>query len=114
MRSHKDNNFDITVVVADYSSEIPYGVVSVSNNNTVTNMTEKPSSSLKVNTGFYLIKKSVIDLIHENEPIDFPDLIKRCEESGGTIGAFSISSDSWIDTGQWDEYRDALKKMSDG
>jgi hypothetical protein len=38
-------------------------------------------------------------------------LLDKVKESGGKVSVYPISEDSWIDTGEWAEYRKALSKL---
>ena len=40
------------------------------------------------------------------------DLIAKVKSKGKRVGVFPIEDDSWIDIGQWEEYRSALKRLS--
>jgi hypothetical protein len=59
----------------------------------------------------YILKKETLDLIPEQQHYHVTDLIKTVKSNGGRIGVFPISEKSWIDIGQWDEYRKSLKSL---
>ena len=40
------------------------------------------------------------------------DLIAKVKSKGKRVGVFPIENDAWIDIGQWEEYRSALKRLS--
>jgi dTDP-glucose pyrophosphorylase len=40
------------------------------------------------------------------------DFIKDVKKSGGKVGVYPISEKSWVDIGQWEEYREAIKRLS--
>jgi len=39
------------------------------------------------------------------------DLIKLCKEKGKKVGVYPISEKSWIDVGQWGEYKKATTNL---
>ena len=77
------------------------------------NIEEKPSYSALINTGLYLFKSSVLNLIPKNRKFDINDLIEISKKKRKKIGLFPISDESWIDIGQWNEYRLAAKKLEE-
>jgi hypothetical protein len=40
------------------------------------------------------------------------DLINTVKKKGGKVGVFPITSESWMDTGEWSEYKKTVSKMS--
>jgi len=104
---HLDNNFDITILGLLKHIKIPYGVIKYDESNYL-GMDEKPAYDFIINTGFYILKSNIIQLISDNEKIDMPELIERAKAMGKTIGVFITSSD-WFDIGQWDEYRQTVE-----
>ena len=110
-KHHRDNDNDITIVGSMKHFTVPYGVLEVKNGGSLTGLVEKPEYDLIVNTGFYLIKKSVIGHIPADAKFDFTDLIARVNEDGGKVGVYPVGQHSWIDVGQWQEYHGALKEF---
>ena len=101
----------ITVVASMKSYNIPYGICEIENGGCLTKMVEKPEYSFLVNTGMYVLRSEVLDLIPEGELFHVTDLVEKVKEEGGKIGVFPISGDAWLDTGEWAEYKNALKKF---
>jgi hypothetical protein len=40
---------------------------------------------------------------------NFPNFLKTVKDSGGKVGVYPVSQQSWIDVGQWEEYHNAIK-----
>lgn len=108
---HQTHQNDITVVGSVQHFEVPYGVIEMKNGGLLQKIIEKPEYDFLVNTGFYVIKKSVIDLIPTAGVFDFTDLIAKVKEEGGRVGVYPVGQDSWMDIGQWADYKKALKKL---
>lgn len=108
---HKNNDYDITSVVSCRHYVIPYGVCEIENGGLLKKITEKPSYDFLVGAGFYVINKKVLNLIPKNKYFNFNHLIEKSQGRGLKVGVFPISEDSWIDIGQWEEYKRALEKM---
>lgn len=109
--SHIQNDNDITVIGSMQHVSVPFGVLEVKNGGHLEGIVEKPEYDFLANTGMYLIKRQVTELIEPNVPSDFTHLLERTKEQGGKVGVYPISQKSWIDIGQWQEYHGALKKM---
>ena len=106
---HAINDNDITLVASLKNYNIPYGVCEIENGGTLKCITEKPEYSFLVNTGLYVLKPETLELIPENEFFHITQLIEKVKETGGKVGVYPISDKSWIDTGEWAEYKKALE-----
>jgi len=111
IKFHKDNKNDITLVVSCRRFVVPYGICEIENGGSLKSMNEKPGYDLLVNTGMYVLEKKIIDLIPKNKAINMNELVESAKNKGLKIGVFPINEGSWIDIGQWEEYRKAVEKM---
>ena len=109
---HYKNKYDITMVASLKNYNIPYGICEIENGGALTKITEKPEYNFLVNTGMYVLETKTLKLIPENECFHIIQFIEKIKENGGKVGVFPISEDSWIDTGEWTEYKKALTKFS--
>lgn len=105
----KDN--DITIVASLKNYSIPYGVCVIGNGGVLNRIDEKPEYNFLVNTGLYVLKHETLELIPEGEFFHITHLIERVQEAGGRVGIYPISDKSWIDTGEWAEYKKALGQI---
>lgn len=108
---HLSSRNDITLVASLKHYNIPYGVCEIVNGGTLSRIREKPEYNFLVNTGMYVLQPQTLELIPEGEFFHITDLIEKVQKSGGKIGVFPISEKSWIDTGEWIEYKNALKQL---
>jgi dTDP-glucose pyrophosphorylase len=108
---HEKNKYDITLVASFKQFNIPYGICELSSNGSLARIQEKPEYNYLVNTGLYVLNPDVISLIPDNKLFHITHLIEKVKENNGTIGVYPVSERSWIDVGQWSEYRNALKLM---
>ena len=60
----------------------------------------------------YLIRKSALDFLPKNKPYDITSLIEDVKNNKGSVGVFPISEKSWLDTGQWHEYKETLNQLT--
>lgn len=96
---HKKNNYKITLVAAAKSYILPYGSCEIKKNRELKKIKEKPTINQFANVGLYLIKPEVITLVKKNKNLGMDELIQKVKLSGGKVGVFPVSGDSWIDTG---------------
>jgi dTDP-glucose pyrophosphorylase len=105
IRYHIANNSDVTCVVRPYQYVVPYGVAKISGNQ-IESIEEKPKYDFLVNAGIYVVNPDIINLIHENEFIDMPDLITNCIALGKKISPYLLH-EYWIDVGKPEDYKKA-------
>lgn len=111
MEFHKENNNDLTLIVSMRNFVIPYGICDFDNCGKLKNIKEKPEHNFFVNTGFYIIEPKILNLIPNNKKFDMVQLIDKVTKNGFKIKVFPISENSWIDIGQWDEYKKNTNKF---
>ncbi|MBT3748590.1 MAG: NTP transferase domain-containing protein [Bacteroidetes bacterium] len=109
---HEKNKFDITLVGSLINHKIPYGICEIAKEGKLVNLTEKPEYSYLVSTGMYVLRNTALKLIPENERFNMPDLIEKVRNTGGDVGVYPISEKSWLDTGEWHEYKKTVEQLS--
>ena len=108
---HRNNHDDITIVGSMKNYHIPYGICEIHNGGELLKITEKPEYNFLVNTGMYVLRAEVLRFIPENETFHMTQLIERVKEAGGKVAVFPVSDKAWLDTGEWAEYRKALRQL---
>ena len=111
MRFHKENRNVITMVCAYKNMNIPYGVVEMGVNGTITDMKEKPLMSFLTNTGIYIVEPEVVEDIEDGVPIGFPDIIEQQRRKGRKVAAYPVSESDWMDMGQLTELEKMRKRL---
>lgn len=109
---HLSSRNDITLVASLKNYNIPYGICEIENGGKLSRIREKPEYNFLVNTGMYLLRPETLELIPENEFFHITHLIEKLQGTGGRIGVYPISDKSWLDTGEWVEYKNALKQLN--
>ena len=104
---HKNEGNAITMICSLRNFQIAYGIVEFGEHGNITNMQEKPEYSFFTNTGVYIVEPEVLNYIHDDEAIGFPDIINRLKDDGKKVGVYPINENTWMDMGQLDE----LSKM---
>lgn len=109
---HKASGNMITIVSALKNVTIPYGVLHSGENGELISMDEKPKLSYFVNTGMYVINPSVIELIPNDAVFHMTDLVEKVMKTGGKVGAYPISEDSFLDMGEFGEMKRMEEKLN--
>jgi dTDP-glucose pyrophosphorylase len=95
---HKNNSWDATMVVRDFSYQVPYGVVNVGADESFEGAEEKPTTSYRINAGLYLLSKSVLGIVPRGKFYDLPTLFSDLQARGMKGGTY-IHTGRWIDIG---------------
>jgi dTDP-glucose pyrophosphorylase len=106
---HKSNHNDITLVASMKHFHIPYGVCEIENGGKLIGINEKPEYNFLVNTGMYILKSETLRLIPDKQFFHMTHLIEKIQNENGKVGVFPVSESSWIDVGEWGEYKKALE-----
>jgi len=109
---HIKNKCQITLVSSMNHFKIPYGVIEITGGGELKELVEKPEYDLLVNTGMYVVQKEVLKMISKDHALHFTDLMELVKKEGkGKVGVYPVSEKSWLDIGQWEEYRETVKIM---
>ena len=112
LKHHKENKNDITIVASMKHYSIPYGICETGNAGSLLSIKEKPEYSFLVNTGMYIINSDLLKYIPNDEFYHVTHLIEKVVSIGRNVGVYPISENSWIDTGEWGEYKKAMEKLN--
>jgi len=111
LKFHRSNQAVFTSITAIQHYKIPYGVVNVRNGGIIASIEEKPEYTFQINTGVYVLNKSILDFIPENQYFDMPDLIRKLLREGKKVFAYPVNESDYVDVGQWEDYKKALIKL---
>jgi dTDP-glucose pyrophosphorylase len=109
---HRENKNDFTVVASLKNFKIPYGVCEIENGGMLVAIKEKPEYNLLINTGMYVLNPEILKYIPENVFFNTTDLIEELTEEQRKIGVYPIYENSWIDVGEWIEYKKAVERFN--
>lgn len=111
LKHHREHENDITIVASLKHYNIPYGVCEIVNGGTLVNIKEKPEFDFLVNTGMYVINATALEFIPKDEFYNATDLVEKALKENKKVGIYPVSENSWIDTGEWVEYKNAVEKL---
>ena len=108
---HQKGGYDITLVASAKEYIIPYGTCELNSDGNLSYINEKPKYDFLINTGLYILNPDILRLIPKNRFYHITHLIEDAKDKGKKVGVFPIDDDSWIDIGQWAEFRLAEEKL---
>jgi dTDP-glucose pyrophosphorylase len=105
IKFHKENRYDLTLVSSIRNYIIPYGVCKFDKKGRLISIKEKPNYDFFVNTGLYVVEPKILKLIPGDITFDMDELLVKARKSNLKVGVFPVSENSWVDVGQWSEYK---------
>ncbi|MEA4833354.1 MAG: sugar phosphate nucleotidyltransferase [Oscillospiraceae bacterium] len=108
VRFHRDNGSDCTILLAKSSSPTEYGVVMCGTDGRIKRFAEKPDwsgvFSNRINTGIYILNRSVIDYIPVGKAFDFSkNLFPLLLKENKRLFGLPVSG-YWCDMGSLSDY----------
>ncbi len=110
--SHLTNNYDLTMVLIKQKEKLAYGSCKISKNGILKSIEEKPETTHLINSGVYLFKKSILDIIPKNKKIHFNQFVHNALKRNFRIGTYVLEEKSWIDIGNWLSYKNNIDKFT--
>jgi len=111
LKFHRQRKNKITLVSSMKNFTIPYGVCEIDKKGVLKNILEKPEYDFLVNTGMYVLDRSVLGDIPKNKCYNITDLIDKYIKKGEKVGIYPVSEKSWLDIGQFEALQETLKKF---
>jgi NDP-sugar pyrophosphorylase family protein len=109
--AHRNAKSAVTVVSSMKHYTIPYGVCQLNQKGLIKDIHEKPKYDFLVNTGMYVIEPRILKYIPVDKEYQMTDLLQECIRKGEKVSVYPISAKSWMDMGQWEEYKNIMKKI---
>lgn len=98
------HNADMSVAGVPYNVNIPYGIFELENTREIKGITEKPNYHYYANAGIYLIKRSLLNLIPDDEFFDATDFMGKLIKNNKKVIRFPIAG-YWIDIGKLEDFK---------
>jgi len=112
LEQHRVDRNVVTLVTSMKSFHIPYGVCELGETGSLARIAEKPRFDFLVSTGLYVLEASALDLVPKGRMFHITQLIETVKERSGRVGIYPVGEDSWLDTGEWQEYRRTLQTFN--
>ncbi|MBF0118508.1 MAG: nucleotidyltransferase family protein [Desulfobacterales bacterium] len=110
---HHEKKYLLTVVAVPRHVKIPYGVLDT-NQEVLCGIREKPEFTYLISGGIYVIEPEVLNLIENGKTVEMPELIQKVIETAKDRVGIYPTSGKWFDIGQWEEYQQAILKLTMG
>ncbi len=110
---HNKQQCDITVIGAVKHYTIPYGICEINNGGDIQDIKEKPEYDFLISTGMYILNPAVLALVPKDRKYHMTDLIEKAKQNGMRVKIFPVHEKAWIDIGEWDLYRKAIKALGE-
>ena len=108
---HNKNKHDLTLVVSNQVSILPYGVCELDYNLRFKKIKEKPKFKHLITTGLYVMNSSVLKLLDKNKYQDMNYLIEKAQSKNFKVGTYKIGKNNWQDIGQLRDYKKNLSLL---
>jgi dTDP-glucose pyrophosphorylase len=100
---------DLMIATTSYEVKVPYAVMET-NDTKVVSFKEKPTYTFQSNSGIYLMKRSLLELIPQNKFYNATDLISEAIEQKKSVMYFPIIG-YWLDIGKPNDYEKAQRDI---
>ena len=107
---HKQNKSDATLCVREHIVTIPFGVVEA-NGIELMKLKEKPSVSVMVNAGIYVLDPRLLPLIPRDTFLDMPELLEIGQQNSYKVSVCPVH-EYWIDVGRPETLEQADREWS--
>jgi NDP-sugar pyrophosphorylase family protein len=105
-----EEDADLAVATIPYRVNLPFGIFEVDDKHAISSIKEKPTFTYHINSGIYLIRRELLELIPPNRRFDAIDLIETAVRKGLKVSSFPLL-DYWIDIGQMEDYQKAQEDI---
>jgi NDP-mannose synthase len=109
---HRAKGVQTTIAANERKTQLDYGVIDADESGHLRGFSEKPEVTSLVSMGMYVMEPQVLELIPENEPFDFPDLVHALLRDKRDVGVFRYSG-YWRDLGRHEDYEAANVEWQD-
>ncbi|MDP2167699.1 MAG: nucleotidyltransferase family protein [Thermodesulfovibrionales bacterium] len=111
VKFHKKGRHSLTIVGSIQHYKIPYGIIEYKEGGGLKAINEKPEYDMLINTGLYVLEKEALEHISKGKAFHMTDLISALLKKKKKIGVYPVSEKSYVDIGQWEEYKKNIDRL---
>lgn len=109
-QTYKNSGASMAVAATIYHVDVPYAVLETDRNQQVKSLKEKPRYTYYSNAGIYILNKSVLQMIPQDQFFDITDLMEKIVEMGMNLITYPING-YWLDIGKKDDFDKAQEDI---
>ena len=106
---HLKSKDEITMISANINFKIPYGIITVDEDNKILELKEKPQLDVLTNVGVYVVNPRIVEEMEENTKVHMTEVCEKYMKEK-KCGTYTIQEVEWNDMGELDK----LDKMMEG
>ena len=108
---HVRNQELFTISAYERVQHVDYGVLHIGEDNRLTGFEEKPAIKYIVSMGIYMANKKVLDIIPENQPYGFDELMLAMIKNNTPAKTKNFGG-YWLDIGRPEDYEQANEELN--
>jgi NDP-mannose synthase len=108
--AHRSKSAIATVATYQRDVHIDFGVLEKNTANRIIAFREKPTYHFDVSMGIYVFSKRILDLVPENTPFGFDQLMYALTEAKAPVFSYPHSG-YWLDIGRPDDYARSIEEF---
>lgn len=110
-KSFQSSGADMAVAATGYDVDVPYAVLEVAEDRSVTSLKEKPRYTFYSNAGIYLLKKELLDLIPADTFFNITDLMELIiADQSKKLVTYPLMG-YWLDIGKHEDFKKAQEDI---
>jgi NDP-sugar pyrophosphorylase family protein len=108
--AHRSKNAIATVATYQRDVHIDFGVLEKNTANRIIAFREKPTYHFDVSMGIYVFSKRILDIVPENTPFGFDQLMYALTEAKAPVFSYPHAG-YWLDIGRPDDYARSIEEF---
>jgi NDP-sugar pyrophosphorylase family protein len=105
-RFHRETGAVFSVVSHDYVAQVPYGVLSIGADSSLSAIVEKPAHTVPINAGIYVAEPDVFTMMG-GQRLDVPHLLDALIARNRRVSVYRHAH-KWLDIGHSQDYEQAI------
>jgi len=109
---HERSGADGTMCLREMSYQVPFGVVDLSDDGSVSSIREKPVITYMANAGIYVLSPEVLSFVPKGEPYAMTTLMDDIISRDKKLVSHTVDG-LWIDVGRMEDFERARRSVCD-
>ncbi|HDB0701413.1 TPA: nucleotidyltransferase, partial [Staphylococcus aureus] len=96
----------VSYIFLTLQQNLPFGVLTVNENQNITMIEEKPKIKNYISGGCYIFNKEIIKKVPKNKNLKMTDFLEKLINDNISISSY-VHNGVWIDAGTWEDLKKA-------